>query len=210
MTPSRLAQLGSRACSASMKAATPPVFWQLAMMCRVSVVLPDDSGPKISSTRPLGTPTPPRAMSSERDPVGMPSMLVRGGPVELHDGSLAELLLESAGRPGPAPSRGPGPGPLALGLGGLAGHVALEGVLLLCLVVASHGTPPSRRVSGSAGVCGGRARGTGGHQGLATGARVVPNDRRAMARPGEGSSPAHPQLNMTAVTKPSWFSVCLG
>jgi hypothetical protein len=30
-----------------MNAATPPSFWALAMMCRVSVVLPLDSGPKI-------------------------------------------------------------------------------------------------------------------------------------------------------------------
>src|SRR4051812_18510869 len=57
-----------------MNAATPPLFCELAMMCSVSVVLPEDSGPKISMTRPLGIPDPPNAMSSESDPVGMPSM----------------------------------------------------------------------------------------------------------------------------------------
>ena len=73
-TPSFLAQLGSRACSASMKAAMPPAFWARAMTCKASVVLPLDSGPKISTIRPLGMPCPPRAMSSDRLPVGMPSI----------------------------------------------------------------------------------------------------------------------------------------
>ena len=73
-TPSFLAQLGSRACSASMKAAMPPAFWASATTCRASVVLPLDSGPKISMMRPRGMPWPPRAMSSERLPVEMPSI----------------------------------------------------------------------------------------------------------------------------------------
>ncbi len=76
-TPSFLAQLGSRACSASMKAAMPPFFWAWAMTCRAKVVLPLDSGPKISTTRPRGMPWPPSARSKERLPVEMPSM----GPV---------------------------------------------------------------------------------------------------------------------------------
>ncbi len=53
-TPSFLAYSASRACSASMKAAMPPSFWASAMMWSASVVLPDDSGPKISTTRPRG------------------------------------------------------------------------------------------------------------------------------------------------------------
>src|SRR4051812_5669891 len=57
-----------------MNAATPPAFCELAMMCSVSVVLPEDSGPKISMTRPFGIPDPPSAISSESEPVGMPSM----------------------------------------------------------------------------------------------------------------------------------------
>jgi len=73
-TPSFLAQLGSRACSASMKAAMPPFRWAWATTCRASVVLPLASGPKISTTRPLGIPWPPRAMSSERLPVEMPAI----------------------------------------------------------------------------------------------------------------------------------------
>ena len=71
-TPMRLAQPGSRACSASMKAATPPCFWALATQCRATVVLPLDSGPKISMTRPRGRPVPPRAMSRLSAPVEMP------------------------------------------------------------------------------------------------------------------------------------------
>ena len=44
-TPSFLAYSGSRACSASMKAAVPPSFCALATACSVRVVLPEDSGP---------------------------------------------------------------------------------------------------------------------------------------------------------------------
>src|SRR3972149_2004971 len=38
-------------------------------MCWHSVVFPDDSGPKISVTRPRGTPPTPSARSSASDPV---------------------------------------------------------------------------------------------------------------------------------------------
>ncbi|MNY29373.1 hypothetical protein D3C86_1634090 [compost metagenome] len=44
-TPRRRAYWGSRACSASMKAATPPAFCTCATTCRLTVVLPPDSGP---------------------------------------------------------------------------------------------------------------------------------------------------------------------
>ena len=44
-TPRWRAYTGSRACSASMNAATPPFFCALATTCNASVVLPDDSGP---------------------------------------------------------------------------------------------------------------------------------------------------------------------
>src|SRR6266849_11129148 len=54
-----------------MKAAVPPVFWASAIVCSMSVVLPDDSGPKISMTRPRGSPPTPSARSSPREPVGM-------------------------------------------------------------------------------------------------------------------------------------------
>ena len=43
-TPSFLHHEGSSACSASMKAATPPFFWALAIACSAIVVLPLDSG----------------------------------------------------------------------------------------------------------------------------------------------------------------------
>ena len=45
LTPSLAAYCVSSACSASMKAQTPLSFCISAMTCKVSVVLPDDSGP---------------------------------------------------------------------------------------------------------------------------------------------------------------------
>ena len=48
------------------------------MRWRQSVVLPEDSGPKISTTRPRGMPRPPRARSSESAPVEMPGMILVG------------------------------------------------------------------------------------------------------------------------------------
>src|SRR5215213_1875686 len=58
-----------------MKAQTPPSAWAWAMMWLTSVVLPEDSGPKISTIRPRGTPPMPSARSSARDPVGIASTL---------------------------------------------------------------------------------------------------------------------------------------
>src|SRR5262245_32457492 len=54
-----------------MKAAMPPRRWASEITCRARVVLPEDSGPKISTTRPRGMPPTPRAASRESDPVGM-------------------------------------------------------------------------------------------------------------------------------------------
>ena len=45
------------------------------MMWLTSVVLPEDSGPKISTIRPRGTPPMPSARSSAREPVGIASTL---------------------------------------------------------------------------------------------------------------------------------------
>jgi len=44
-TPIFAAYAGSRACSASTKAAVPPAFCISAIAWRVRVVFPDDSGP---------------------------------------------------------------------------------------------------------------------------------------------------------------------
>src|ERR1700721_1718782 len=63
--------MGSSACSASTKAQTPPFFCASAITCSVSVVLPEDSGPYISITRPRGRPPTPSAMSSPSEPVGI-------------------------------------------------------------------------------------------------------------------------------------------
>src|SRR5207245_1813837 len=54
-----------------MKAAVPPAFWASAIVCSMSVVFPDDSGPKISMTRPRGSPPVPSARSSPSEPDGM-------------------------------------------------------------------------------------------------------------------------------------------
>src|ERR1700748_349553 len=51
------------------------------MICSVMVVLPEDSGPKISITRPRGTPPTPSAASKEIEPVEITEM-----------GTIASLL----------------------------------------------------------------------------------------------------------------------
>src|SRR6202040_305488 len=73
-TPSFFAYPGSSACSASTKAAMPPVFCASAITCSVMVVLPEDSGPKTSTTRPRGKPPTPRAASNEIAPVEITAM----------------------------------------------------------------------------------------------------------------------------------------
>src|SRR6266513_1252880 len=77
-TPSFFAYSTSSACSASMYAAAPPWRWAFATTCSASVVLPLDSGPKISVTRPRGMPTIPIAASRLIAPVGMTSTRTRG------------------------------------------------------------------------------------------------------------------------------------
>src|SRR3954462_7388025 len=52
----------------------PPLRWASATTCMASVDLPDDSGPKISTTRPRGKPPTPSARSSDNAPVWMDSM----------------------------------------------------------------------------------------------------------------------------------------
>src|SRR5690349_6069147 len=77
-TPSFLAYSTSSACSASMYAAAPPCRCACATMCSASVVLPLDSGPKISVTRPRGIPPMPIAASRLIAPVGITSTRTRG------------------------------------------------------------------------------------------------------------------------------------
>ena len=60
-----------------MKATTPPLRWASARMCWHSVVLPDDSGPKISVMRPRGMPPTPSARSRAIEPVEMTSTACR-------------------------------------------------------------------------------------------------------------------------------------
>src|SRR5579871_2736324 len=59
-----------------MKAQMPPFFWASATQCSASVVLPDDSGPKISITRPRGRPPMPSATSSPSEPEGIDSISI--------------------------------------------------------------------------------------------------------------------------------------
>ena len=63
--------MGSKACSASIKAAVPPSFWHWAITSSVKVVLPEDSGPYISTILPLGSPPMPKAISKPSEPVGI-------------------------------------------------------------------------------------------------------------------------------------------
>ena len=93
-TPSFFAYSGSSACSASMNAAIPPASCAFAMACSARLVLPDLSGPYISTTRPRGRPPMPRATSSAIDPVGITSTGCPGLVTEPHDRSLAELPLD--------------------------------------------------------------------------------------------------------------------
>src|SRR5437016_13506031 len=56
-----------------MKAQMPPFFCASATVWSASVVLPEDSGPKISTTRPRGNPPTPSAISSPSEPEEMVS-----------------------------------------------------------------------------------------------------------------------------------------
>ena len=97
-TPSFFAYSESSACSASMNAARPPVFWAWAMTWRERVVLPEDSGPKISTTRPRGMPPMPSAASTASEPVGITAMADLRPLAEPHDRALAELALDLSQR----------------------------------------------------------------------------------------------------------------
>src|ERR671928_7052 len=99
-TPIARAYSGSIACSASMNAHTPPSFWASAMMWYISVVLPEDSGPKTSTMRPRGTPPMPRARSSDSAPVapvaGPPA---HGDLLRVHGIAHDEVVAGRIGRP---------------------------------------------------------------------------------------------------------------
>src|SRR5512143_765597 len=85
-TPIDAAYTGSMACSASMYAQMPPLRCASATTCMASVDLPDDSGPKISTTRPRGKPPTPSAKSSDSAPVWMASMaIVPFSPMRMMD-----------------------------------------------------------------------------------------------------------------------------
>ena len=91
----RLAQVGSRACSASMKAATPPCFWALATACRATVVLPLDF-----RAEDLDDAAARQALAAQGDVEaqgpGGDARHVRGERIaaQLHDGAFAELLFD--------------------------------------------------------------------------------------------------------------------
>src|SRR3954470_12901497 len=59
-----------------MNAARPPDFCALAITWSMSVVLPEDSGPYISTTRPRGRPPTPSAISRPSEPEEMVSMSI--------------------------------------------------------------------------------------------------------------------------------------
>ncbi len=97
-----------------MNAAMPPRCCASAMTCWQRVVLPDDSGPKISVIRPRGIPPTPSARSSAIEPVGIDVDLLPLGRAELHDRAARRTASRSRGwrrrppdRARPAPSRRP-------------------------------------------------------------------------------------------------------
>src|ERR1700742_4433749 len=59
-----------------MRPPTPPRAWASAMMWLTSVVFPEDSGPKISTIRPRGTPPMPSARSTASEPVRIEATLI--------------------------------------------------------------------------------------------------------------------------------------
>ena len=75
-TPILFAYTGSKACSASMNPAMPPLFCTSAIICSVTVVLPLLSGPYISTILPFGIPPSPRAISKLKEPVGTVSTFI--------------------------------------------------------------------------------------------------------------------------------------
>ena len=79
-TPSARQYSGSRACSASTNAATPPSAWAEATTVSARVVFPEDSGPNTSTTRPRGKPPTPSAASTEITPVGMADTSIADEP----------------------------------------------------------------------------------------------------------------------------------
>src|ERR1019366_6404265 len=58
----------------------PPSFCASATTCRATVVLPEDSGPKISEMRPRGKPPIPSAKSTEMDPEEIAGTATTGWP----------------------------------------------------------------------------------------------------------------------------------
>jgi len=58
----------------------PPCFWASETACSARVVFPDDSGPKISITLPLGSPPIPSALSRAREPVDITGTSTIGLP----------------------------------------------------------------------------------------------------------------------------------
>ena len=76
-----------------MNAAAPPAFCACAITCSAMVVLPDDSGPKISITRPRGKP-PTAERRIERKAAGG-NHRNRDGVVraQAQHRALAELLV---------------------------------------------------------------------------------------------------------------------
>mmetsp|Transcript_3011 Transcript_3011/g.7475 ORF Transcript_3011/g.7475 Transcript_3011/m.7475 type:complete len:205 (-) Transcript_3011:180-794(-) len=113
-TPRPAAYLGSNACSASTMHAMDPDFCISAIACSASVVLPLDSGPNTSTTRPLGMP-PPSAASRGRQPLGNVSMATEGlspsfmmEPLPYLSWMLAIVWSSSSSRFLMASSSGPG------------------------------------------------------------------------------------------------------
>jgi hypothetical protein len=64
-------------------------FCDSAMAWIAKVVLPDDSGPYISITLPLGKPPTPKAMSRPNEPVDINFLSFNNRIAQLHDGAFS-------------------------------------------------------------------------------------------------------------------------
>ena len=89
---------GSRACSASTKAAVPPCFWASATTCKLRVVLPEDSGRRSPPPGPWVRRRSPRPHPAPGSRWRSLPRCARPRLTHAHHRALAELLLDLAQR----------------------------------------------------------------------------------------------------------------
>ena len=81
-----------------MNAAAPPAFCACAMTCKAMVVLPEDSGPKISITRPRGKSSHAQRGIYGNGAAGYHRYRQHAARAQAQHRSLSELLVHLAER----------------------------------------------------------------------------------------------------------------